>query len=390
MSHPLINHSSDLRQLRDEGYEIEIRGGYLLVHHVPYVNAAKEIQYGSLVSTLLLSGNKTQRPDTHVVNWTGSQPCNKDGTKISAIEHSNNRTDLGHGIVSNHSFSNKPRDGYSNYHAKVSRYAEIISGPAKSMNPDVTEKTFFRHDTATESVYRYEDTNSSRAGIDSINVKLAGQKVAIIGLGGTGAYILDLLAKTPVAAIHLFDGDPFYQHNAFRSPGAAQLAQLSVIPKKVDYYASIYSNIHKHIIPHPYYLGEGNLSELDPMTFVFIGIDKNTPRKIIMDHLLISGMPFIDCGLGVNEEGGALLATVRVTASTKDKRDHLAKRVPRQDNDDDLYQSNIQIAELNMINAAFAVMRWKQFLGFYHDHINWHHLTFTTNSAHLDTEDFTA
>ncbi|MDR3714753.1 MAG: ThiF family adenylyltransferase [Puia sp.] len=389
MSHPLINHSPDLQQLQTEGYEIEIRGGYLLVHHVPYVNANRQICYGSLVSTLLLSGNRTQRPDTHIMHWTGSQPCHKDGSKITAIEYVNNRSDFGQGIVSNHSFSNKPRDGYADYYAKMSRYAEIISGPAKSIDPNVTEKTFIRHASVAESVFQYEDTNSCRAGIDNINDKLAGQKVTIIGLGGTGAYILDLLAKTKVAAIHLFDGDPFYQHNAFRSPGAASLAQLSTTPKKVDYYAGIYSNIHKNVIPHPYYLGEGNLPELDPMTFAFISIDKNGARKRIIDHLLKVGIPFLDCGLGVNEESGALLATIRVTAASKEKNDHLSVRVPQHDNDDDLYKSNIQIAELNMINAALAVVRWKQFLGFYHDHINWHQLTFTTNSAHLDTTDFT-
>ncbi|WP_318271316.1 ThiF family adenylyltransferase [Sphingobacterium cellulitidis] len=47
-------------------------------------------------------------------------------------------------------------------------------------------------------------------------MKLERQKIAIIGLGGTGAYILDMVAKTPVKEIHLFDGDSFDQHNAFR------------------------------------------------------------------------------------------------------------------------------------------------------------------------------
>ena len=32
-------------------------------------------------------------------------------------------------------------------------------------------------------------------------------KVAIVGLGGSGSYILDLIAKTPICEIHLYDGD---------------------------------------------------------------------------------------------------------------------------------------------------------------------------------------
>jgi hypothetical protein len=39
--------------------------------------------------------------------------------------------------------------------------------------------------------------------------KLELGKIAIIGLGGTGSYVLDLAAKTPVKEIHLFDGDKF-------------------------------------------------------------------------------------------------------------------------------------------------------------------------------------
>ena len=59
--------------------------------------------------------------------------------------------------------------------------------------------------------------------------------VAIIGLGGTGGYILDFVAKTPVKQIRLFDPDVFLSHNAFRAPGAPMLEELRDAPKKVDY-----------------------------------------------------------------------------------------------------------------------------------------------------------
>ena len=42
MSQQLINHSPDLKQLRDEGYHIVVYGGYLLIHHIPYVCAPHE------------------------------------------------------------------------------------------------------------------------------------------------------------------------------------------------------------------------------------------------------------------------------------------------------------------------------------------------------------
>ena len=46
----LISRSPDLQRLRDEGYEIEVRGGYLLMHHVPYVSGLREVRYGILIS----------------------------------------------------------------------------------------------------------------------------------------------------------------------------------------------------------------------------------------------------------------------------------------------------------------------------------------------------
>jgi len=75
MSHKLINRNLDLSQLRDEGYDIEIKAGYLLVKDVPYVNSSKEIKRGTLVSTLSLAGEITVKPDTHVAYLTENIPA---------------------------------------------------------------------------------------------------------------------------------------------------------------------------------------------------------------------------------------------------------------------------------------------------------------------------
>ena len=39
--------------------------------------------------------------------------------------------------------------------------------------------------------------------------------------------------------------------------------------------------------------------------------------------------------------------------------------MPETDSPDDVYKSGIQIAELNALNAALAVLRFKQIRGFY-------------------------
>lgn len=389
MLQQLINLSPDLKRLQDEGYEVAVRGGYLVIHHIPYVNHNKQVQYGTMVSTLTLAGDKTSRPDNHVIHFTGEHPCNKDGSIITAIQHASNKQQLYDGITIHHSFSNKPAEGYKDYYDKVVRYADIITGPAKSIDKDATEKTFVvANEEGIESLFQYQDTNSTRAHIAMINAKFNSQRVAIIGLGGTGAYVLDLIAKTPVAEIHLFDGDIFLQHNAFRSPGAVTKDQIGMMVKKVTYFQTVYSHMHRHIIPHDFYVGEHNIAGLDAFDYVFICIDRNSARKTLMDYLLRKNMSFIDVGLGVQIVNNALTGAVRVTSATPLKNDHLIDRVAIEDREDEAYTSNIQIADLNMLNASLAVIKWKKFSGFYIDLIEEHNCTYTINTSQLDATDY--
>ncbi|GIL23950.1 MAG: hypothetical protein BroJett042_24630 [Bacteroidota bacterium] len=365
----LISHSPDLLQLWEEGLSLEIRDGYLLVHDVPFVNSRKAIDYGTLVSTLNLAGDRTTTPETHVAYFIGGLPCDKEGNPIHSIINSPTPQALTAGIFINVTFSSKPKDGYKNYFDKMTTYLSIICNPAKALDDSVTERKFKVTPTtdAEESVFEYYDSNSSRAGIGIVSDKLKGYKVAIIGLGGTGAYILDSLAKTPVKEIHLFDGDWFLQHNAFRAPGAPSIDTLKERLKKVDYFHGIYSRMHGVIFRHGYVV-ESTLHELDTMDFVFIAIDKGEIKKPIMKYLEQINKPFIDVGMGVHLVDDALIGIVALTTSTPEKRDHgWNGRVSFAENHVNDYTKNIQIAELNSLNAALAIIKWKKLLGFYQD-----------------------
>src|SRR5690349_3244675 len=142
MQSALINRSPDLLRLRDEGYEVEVRAGHLLIHGVPYVNGRREVASGTLVSDLTLAGEATTRPGNHVVWFIGDHPCDRDGREISAIKHGSASYQLAADITAQHSFSNKPAAGYADYHAKMSRYVEIISAPAQSLKPGATARTY--------------------------------------------------------------------------------------------------------------------------------------------------------------------------------------------------------------------------------------------------------
>ncbi len=297
MSHKLINRSPDLKKLRDEGYELETRGAHGLVDHVPYVTASKEIKYGTLVSSLNLSSEKTTTPENHVIYFIGEHPCNRDGSRIQSIVHGSGDVvlDVNLGIRANHSFSNRPATGFPDYYEKFTSYIRIIASQAEAIDKNVTAKTYKPIESKdTESVFNYLDTNSSRASINAISSKLEGLKVAIIGLGGTGSYVLDYVSKSPVLEIRTFDGDLFLQHNAFRAPGAVSLQQLEAHAKKVNHYHGIYSQMRKGIFAHDYHLGASNVTELAGMSFVFLCIDDGESKKAIVSYLISAAIPFVD------------------------------------------------------------------------------------------------
>jgi len=384
MSHQPVNPSPDIVRLIRDGYEVEIRGAYLLISHVPYVASDRSIKFGTLVSELNLAGNVIAPPKDHVVHFIGSHPCHKDGSLMTQIQHNSSTRQLADGLVVNHSFSNKPQGGYPDYYQKMTRYVEVISAPARSLDPCVKAQTFRVIESKPEdSVFHYLDTNSVRAEIETISNKLKRRKVGIVGLGGTGSYVLDLLAKTPVDEIHLFDSDEFAQHNAFRAPGAPSVEQLKAPPPKVNYFADIYSKMRREIHPHPVYLNAANVHLLRELNFVFICVDKGSSKKDVVAYLEAKSISFIDVGMGVQVGNDNLLGILRATTSTPTKRDHLKKLVSFDDGADDEYSTNIQIADLNMLNAALAVIKWKKLCGFYQDLEQEHNCTYSINVNQL-------
>lgn len=75
MSRRLISLSPDLTRLREDGYDLDIRNGYLLVQDVPYVGAGAQVKRGVLVSNLDLAGDGTVRPQDHTMKFIGEFPA---------------------------------------------------------------------------------------------------------------------------------------------------------------------------------------------------------------------------------------------------------------------------------------------------------------------------
>lgn len=383
MSHRLFSLNADLQRLREAGYFVQVRGSLLLVREVPYVDNQRRARRGTLVTPLDLAGDLTRKPETHVVHWDGDFPCQADGTPIQAISHQSAETNFGHGVTTRHSFSSKPRqEGYIDYFEKMSTYATILSGPATTLDADATPRLFRPpEDLDGASVFNYLDSASDRVGIGALAENFHGEVVSIIGTGGSGSYILDFAAKTPVSEIRLFDADEFLQHNAFRAPGAPSLEELREVPTKVEYLARIYSKMHRRVVPRAVKVDASNLGLLEGTTFAFLSMDAGAAKLAVVRWLEAKGVSFIDVGMGLELTNGSLGGILRVTTSTPDMRAHVhAGRISfAGGGGEDVYSSNIQVAELNALNAVLAIIKWKKLRGFYRDLDREHHCTYTTD-----------
>src|SRR4051812_25115747 len=127
MSRQPISLSPDLKRLQDEGYDVDIVAGLLVLRQVPYVNGNGEVARGVLVSGLELAGNVAQRPTDHVARWSGDAPCDSQGRQLERIYPSPTHERHAENFETHHMFSSKPPEGYRDYHHKMTTYEDMIS-----------------------------------------------------------------------------------------------------------------------------------------------------------------------------------------------------------------------------------------------------------------------
>jgi ThiF family len=384
----LVRNSPDLSRLVAGGYAVRLVNGYLVIDDIPFVDDAARVQWGSFLCPLDSSGNTTTRPSTHVMCFVGGIPRDKNGRPIGGLVNDGVvKWSASPELTATCGFSQKkPAGNYTDFFEKVTFYAAIVANPAAAIDPTATPYTFkpVRTDE-DDGVFVYMETFSSRAGITEFNERLAVGKVVIVGLGGTGAHLLDALAKTPGREIHLYDGDFFRTHNAFRAPGAASLDDLEAGMRKVDYYAQMYSRMRRGIVPHPLNVTADNVQDLLDADFVFLAMDTGPDKKAIVAALTAKGISFIDTGVGLSKDEGGVGGQVRITTSTADKHGHIGGGglISYFAGDDAEYDTNLQVDEINALTANLAVLRYKKLLGFYEDVEDERHQVFVVNSGEL-------
>jgi hypothetical protein len=248
----------------------------------------------------------------------------------------------------------------------VETYLATIVTPAMNAFPDATPLRAIEVKAAQQKTsLRFPDSMSANYNINDISFKLAEKSVGIVGLGGTGSYILDFLAKTHLNRIFLFDDDKIHVHTIFRIPGFIHRA---IGRRKVEALAEYYGQMHSGIEPVVERIVDTNLQKLDSLDFVFVSVDHAESRGIIVQYLAEKGIPFIDCGMGLTRYANGLNGTVRITGIGKTAYDSVVGTpyLPTVTNAEDEYRKQAQLAEFNSLNAALAVIRFKQHFGLYY------------------------
>ena len=372
MSHALIARNADLKKLETDGYTLRIVDkGYLLIENVPYVTVHSEVREGTLVVELTLSGDLTVRPTDHVAHWTGEFPYDASGNKLLALIHENAKKDsLPKWILPTYLLSAKADGGYKDYHHKVTTYVEILSREARCISPDSTAQQWrvIADQDDVDSVFHFADTASVRQNTTDLARELQNEKIAIVGVGGTGSYVLDLVAKTWAREIHLFDDDRFLQHNAFRSPGPFSRGELEGGPIKSIFHAERYSRMRKMLIAHDTCIDKTNVQELGGFDTVFLCMDGHPIKAQILETCMAQGTLLIDVGMGLYRVNDSIAGTIRTTTCCPEHHDHVEDCIDLAgDEAPGEYERNTQLAELNALNAALAVIKWKKVRGFYND-----------------------
>ena len=257
--------------------------------------------------------------------------------------------------------------------------SDVIHRYAKQIVGAVSAAGYHRPSALTvPNPFKIPNTSEARAGIESIQNRIRDQRIAIVGLGGTGAYVLDLIAKTPVSEIHLLDADHADWHNFMRAPGAPtadEVASQQAAPfVKVEYYHSKYAFLREGIHAHAVRVDSSTMFaeflSVHPVDYAFVCIDQradsDSPRQdVVYAALSEAGVPFIDSGVSITLDncavGGAITTGAYAAGSLA-----WQQGVPNASVRGNLpgYR-NVQLPEVNALAASLAVMEWRRRTGQY-------------------------
>ncbi len=216
-----------------------------------------------------------------------------------------------------------------------------------------------------EKIFRFEIEGEDARDMQDWRSRARGQNIGIVGLGGVGLWILDLMSKTDVRKIRIWDGDEIEGRNLVRAPGWA--SQEAIGENKAEYFGKRYERMRTGIsIRGEYWRSDEPADTFDGLDFVFLAVDKTETRTALCEKLEEEKVPFIDVGMGIERLDGQVRGSCQVFFSGDDPG-RWRKGIPTAEGAGDEDYHALQLADLGALNAALAVGMWRRHIGQYEE-----------------------
>lgn len=204
------------------------------------------------------------------------------------------------------------------------------------------------------------------------NVELdcfSNKRVLVIGAGGTGSHILNILATLPLQRLSIIDDDMVEENNLLRMDlYIDKNAKISKVESLKNQLSNLF-DIEAYKMKISDYLSHADAKEYD---FIFIAIDHAQSKVELINYISTQWkIPYIDVGISVSlnhnvAEADSSVAVRSDLVLPEDKECVFCYRDI--DFNVDGYDSklpNLQFKELNSLNADIAIIQFKQWAGFY-------------------------
>ncbi|MDE0408073.1 MAG: ThiF family adenylyltransferase [Alphaproteobacteria bacterium] len=188
------------------------------------------------------------------------------------------------------------------------------------------------------------------------------ERVAIIGLGGVGAWIADFVVKADPWEVHGWDYDCIESKNILRMPGGSD-PNVWIGRPKADWFQETYSLIHTNVHGYNVKVVPQNVQEvIEKGTFAFVAVDDADDRMMVCDALAGSGVPFVVVGLSPVRKDKRVKISMRiVTAHVGVSSWRQAIPQVGQAGQDDY--GSVDLPDVYSMAAGWAVQSWRKMRG---------------------------
>jgi len=191
---------------------------------------------------------------------------------------------------------------------------------------------------------------------------VAQERVAIIGLGGVGAWIADIVVKADPREVHGWDHDCIEPKNILRMPGGID-PNVWIGRPKASWFQKTYSLIHTNVHGHNAKVQSENLQEvIEGITFAFVAVDEADDRMMVCDALANAGIPFVVAGLSPVRKDKRVKVSIRIVTA------HIGvpswrEAIPQvgQAGQDDY--GSLDLPDVYSVTASWAIQSWRKMRG---------------------------